>query len=86
MSSLGTLACIVMTIVLLVCLPGILTRCSVIATEVGRVVAAEASLRLQTLGDAVGGITDEHAEALHYFLENSVAYASLLLTGLKAVT
>jgi hypothetical protein len=85
-SSLGTLACIVVTTVLLVCLPGILTRCSIVATEVGCVVAAEASLRLQTFGDAVGGITDEHAEALYCFLENGVAYASLLLTGLKAVT
>jgi hypothetical protein len=75
-----------MATMLLVCLPGILTRCSIIATEVGRIIAAEASLRLQTLGDAVGGIADEHAEALYLLLESEAACASIWLTGLKAVT
>jgi len=46
------------------CSLGILARRGIIATEVGRVVASEASLGLHTLRDAVGSITGEHAKAL----------------------
>jgi hypothetical protein len=48
---------------------GVLARCSIVATEVGCVVAPEASLGLQILGFAVGGIADEHAKALYATLE-----------------
>ena len=68
------------------CSLGILARRGIIATEVGRVVASEASLSLHTLRDAVGGITCEHAEALYAVSGHEVAWGGTELTGLKAVT
>jgi hypothetical protein len=70
----------------LACLPSILAGCSIIATEVGRVVASEASLSLQPFRDAIGGITDEHAEALYIVSVFEVPCACRCLTGLNAVT
>lgn len=55
--------------------PGVLARCSIVTTKVGRVVAAEASLCLQILGFAVVGISNEHAEALCSVSESEDACA-----------
>jgi hypothetical protein len=64
----------------------ILAGRSIISTKVGRAVASEAGLSLQSLGDSVGGIADEHAEALYAVSGVKATSACRWLTGLKAVT
>lgn len=66
---------------------GILTWGCVVAAEVGGAVAAEACLRFEVLAYAVGGVADEHAEALASESGGRCPYKwDGLLTGLKAVT
>ena len=51
----------------------VLARSSVVAAKVGSSVASEARLRLQILAHTVGGVANEHAEALVCLLSKIVS-------------